>query len=32
MAAPFREKGIQGADATDQVRGDITFTWTPPAD
>jgi hypothetical protein len=25
-------KVTQGADATDQVRGDITFTWTPPAD
>jgi PAS domain S-box-containing protein len=25
-------KVTQGVDATDQVRGDITFTWTPPAD
>jgi hypothetical protein len=22
----------QGVDATGQVRGDITFTWTPPVD
>jgi hypothetical protein len=25
-------KVTQGVDATDQVPGDITFTWTPPAD
>jgi hypothetical protein len=25
-------KVTQGADATGPVRGDITFTWTPPAD
>jgi len=22
----------QGVDATDQVRGNVTFTWMPPAD
>jgi hypothetical protein len=25
-------KVMQGVDATDQVRGDVTFTWMPPAD
>jgi hypothetical protein len=25
-------KVTQGADATDQVRGNVTFTWKPPAD
>jgi hypothetical protein len=25
-------KVTQGADATDQVRGNVTFTWEPPAD
>ena len=25
-------KVTQGADTTDQVRGNVTFTWTPPAD
>jgi hypothetical protein len=25
-------KVTQGADAIDQVRGNVTFTWMPPAD